>query len=50
MGASVGEYGIIMREIGFNGKIISFEPREVAYNELILNSKSIIIGFVVIMP
>ena len=34
IGASVGQYALEMRKIGYKGKIISFEPRKSAYNIL----------------
>jgi len=34
VGANVGRYALEMRELGFNGKIISFEPLSLAYKKL----------------
>jgi len=34
VGANVGQYSLYMREIGFNKKIISFEPLQAAYSKL----------------
>ena len=40
IGANTGQFGISLRNQGFKGKIISFEPVKIAYEELLLNSKN----------
>jgi|TARA_B110000093_G_C12815353_1_gene344568 FkbM family methyltransferase len=40
IGANIGQYAIIMRGCKFNGKIISFEPLNKAYEKLKQNSKN----------
>jgi len=39
VGANTGQYAMSIREAGFKGKIISFEPLSDAYNQLRKNSK-----------
>lgn len=39
IGANTGEYARQMREIGYRNKIVSFEPRKDAFNELYKNAK-----------
>ena len=39
VGASTGQYASIVRNAGFQGKIISFEPRSDAYGVLLKNTK-----------
>jgi FkbM family methyltransferase len=39
VGANTGQYGTIIRAIGFKGRIISFEPVSKSYQELLVNIK-----------
>jgi FkbM family methyltransferase len=39
VGANIGQYGIQMRELGYKGRMISFEPLSSAFNELEQASK-----------
>lgn len=39
VGGNVGAYGLQLREQGFNGEIISFEPMKVAFNTLLKHAK-----------
>ena len=38
VGANIGQYSILMRKLGFKGKIISFEPRLEAYEKMVKKS------------
>ena len=38
VGANIGQYAILMRKLGFKGKIISFEPRLEAYEKMVKKS------------
>lgn len=38
VGANTGQYAKLIRKLGFNGEIISFEPLTKAYNQLVLNA------------
>jgi FkbM family methyltransferase len=38
VGASVGEYALIMRNLGYKGRIVSFEPMKRSYSSLAKNS------------
>ena len=40
VGANTGQYGIIMRAIGFNGRIVSFEPVNKSFQELLITIKN----------
>jgi FkbM family methyltransferase len=40
VGANIGNYGIALRDCGYNGRIISFEPIQGAYDKLVENAKS----------
>ncbi len=40
VGANTGQYGLLMRELGYTGKLISFEPMKKAFQELENNAKS----------
>lgn len=39
VGANRGQYGCLLRSLGFKGKIISFEPVRQAFEELLMNMK-----------
>jgi FkbM family methyltransferase len=39
VGANTGQYGKVMRTIGYRGKIVSFEPVGKSYQELLINTK-----------
>lgn len=38
VGANTGQYAKLIRKLGFDGEIISFEPLTKAYNQLVLNA------------
>lgn len=40
VGANIGQYGFFLRQIGYTGHIVSFEPVQSVYEELLKNSKS----------
>jgi len=40
VGANNGQFGLMLREIGYKGKIISFEPTKSAYEKLLLTSEN----------
>jgi FkbM family methyltransferase len=39
VGASVGNYALEMRKLGFNGEIVSFEPLSISFQQLLNKSK-----------
>ncbi|HJN19832.1 MAG TPA: FkbM family methyltransferase, partial [Candidatus Nitrosopelagicus sp.] len=40
VGANTGQFGVLMREIGFDGKILSFEPLSEARESLLKISRN----------
>jgi FkbM family methyltransferase len=40
VGANIGQYGLFLRQIGYTGHIISFEPVKSVFEELLRNSES----------
>jgi len=40
VGANIGGYSLFMKELGFKGEIVSFEPSSNAFKKLKLNSKA----------